>query len=54
MHKQTIFKKLGYFKNQNFKNSEYLSTNGFYLPSGINLKKNELEYVVKSLNKILD
>ena len=54
MHKQTIFKKLGYFKNQKFKNSEYLSTNGFYLPSGINLKKSDLEYIAKELNKILN
>lgn len=54
MHKQTIFKKLGYFKNQKFKNSEYLSSSGFYLPSGINLKKKELEYVIKNLNNIIN
>jgi perosamine synthetase len=54
MHKQNIFQKLGMFKNQKYPNAEYLSNNGLYLPSGLNLKLNDLKYVAKSLKKIIN
>jgi perosamine synthetase len=54
MHKQKIFKKMGFFKKtKKYPNSEYLSKNGFYLPSGLNIKNHEIDYVAKTLNKIL-
>jgi len=53
MHKQTIFKKMGFFKKITLPNSEYLSTKGLYLPSGLNLKKPQLQFIVDSLQKIL-
>ena len=54
MHKQTIFKKMKIFrKKEKFPNAEYLSTNGFYLPSGIGIKNYEIDYVAKTLIKIL-
>ena len=53
MHKQKIFKKMKIFKNEKFPNSEFMSENGFYIPSGINLKNNELRYITKIINKIL-
>ena len=53
MHKQKIFKKMKIFKNEKFPNSEFMSKNGFYIPSGINLKNKELRYITKTINRIL-
>jgi len=54
MHKQKIFKKMNIFpKKDKYPNSEYLSLNGFYLPSGLGLKNYEIDYVAEKLNKIL-
>ena len=53
MHKQTIFKKMNIFKDKtNYPNAEYLSKNGFYLPSGLGIKNFEIDYICKILNKI--
>ena len=54
MNKQKIFNKMKLFKNSKVLNSEYLSTNGFYLPSGIGIKNKEIDYVSKCLLKILN
>ena len=55
MHKQRIFQEMKIFpKNTNLKNSEYLSTNGFYLPSGIGILNKEIDFVGKTLLKILE
>ena len=54
MHKQNIFKKLKIFKNEKYINAEYLSNSGFYLPSGLNLKLNELKYIVKNVKNIIN
>ena len=54
MYKQKIFKKLKIFKkNQKFQVSDNLSTNGFYLPSGLGLTNSEIDYVGKTLLEIL-
>ena len=47
MHQQPVFKKMGLFKKISLPNCEYLSSNGFYLPSGLGLKKKQLIFVVK-------
>jgi dTDP-4-amino-4,6-dideoxygalactose transaminase len=54
MHKQNVFKKLKIFSNEKYINAEYLSNSGFYLPSGLNLKLNELKYIVKNVKKIIN
>ena len=55
MHKQEIFKKMKIFSNKKkFPNAEYLSKNGFYLPSGLGLKNAEIHYVAKQLKEILE
>ena len=55
MHKQKIFQKMGLFpKNQKLKNSEYLSANGFYLPSGLGILNKQIDFVGKTLLKILE
>ncbi len=53
IHKQPVYKSLKNTRKLNLKNSEFISKNGFYLPSGVALKKKELEYVVKEFKKIL-
>ena len=54
MHKQNVFKKMKLFpKNQKFVNAEYLSKNGFYLPSGLGIKDKQIQYVGNILLKVL-
>ena len=45
IHKQDAFKKIKYFKKIKLPNSEYISKNGFYLPSGLGLSIKELRYI---------
>jgi perosamine synthetase len=54
MHQQSIFKKLGLFKNQKYPNSSYISKYGLYLPSYFKLKKKEIDKISKTLQKILN
>ncbi len=53
MNKQTILKKMKYKFKNNFKNSEYLSKYGLYLPSGLGTTKKEISFVANNLNNIL-
>ena len=52
MHEQPVFLKMGFFKNENYPVSEKLARNGFYIPSGLGLEPEEIEYVVASLKDI--
>ena len=53
MHKQDIFIKKGYFKHGRYPYSEFLSSNGFYIPSGLNLTVKQLNYVANTINNLL-
>ena len=53
MHKQDTFKKKNYFKNIKLSNSEFISKNGFYLPSGLGLTSKELKFVKDTVISIL-
>ena len=54
MHKQKILRRLKIFnKNLKFPNSEFLSNNGLYLPSGLGITNKEISYTCKALNSIL-
>ena len=54
MHKQKIFRKLKIFKKQfKFPNSEFLSNNGLYLPSGLGITNKEISHTCNVLNFIL-
>jgi perosamine synthetase len=53
MHLQPVFRKMGLFKNNVFPVSENLSEKGFYLPSGMALSENDIEYVADSVKSIL-
>jgi len=41
------------FKKINMPVSEYISRNGFYLPSGLGLKNKEIDQVIKTILKIV-
>jgi len=45
MHNQPVFKKMGLFKKIKLPVSEYLSDYGFYIPSGLGINVNEINYV---------
>ena len=52
MHLQPVFKSMNLFKNNKFPISEDLFNYGFYIPSGIGMKKKELVYVADKIQKI--
>ena len=55
MHKQKIFKKMKLFsKRERFINADYLSNNGFYLPSGLGILNQQIDFVGKTLLKIIE
>jgi len=54
IHKQSILIKKKYIKkNLKLPISEYLSKNGFYLPSGLAITNKEIDFVCSKLNKII-
>ena len=53
MNKQKIFKKMKLFNRVKVPNAEYMSKNGFYLPSGLGITNKEINLVIKSLLKII-
>ena len=54
MNLQPVYKKLGIFKNQKMKNSEYLSKKGFYIPSGIGTSDSQIKKVCKEIISIFN
>ena len=55
MHKQTIFKKMKLFSaKERFINADYLSNNGFYLPSGLGILNQQIDFVGRTLLKIIE
>jgi perosamine synthetase len=49
IHEQPVFINRGLFRNESYPNAEKLARNGFYLPSGLGLKTNELKTVVEKI-----
>ena len=41
------------FTKKKYPNAEYLSNNGFYLPSGLGIKNYEIDYICKIVNRII-
>lgn len=52
MNLQPVFKKMGLFKNERCPVAEELSRKGLYLPSGINLSDEQIDYVVNSIKEL--
>ena len=53
MHEQPVFKKMGFFLNGNYPVAERIARRGFYIPSGLALKTEDIETVSLALKKIL-
>lgn len=53
MHKQTAFKKIKLFKKKKYPIADYLSSSGFYLPSGIGTTNKEIKYICIKLREII-
>ena len=51
MNLQPIYKKLKLFNNVKIKNANYISQNGFYLPSGVGTTLDQIYYVSQNLKK---
>jgi perosamine synthetase len=51
MHKQKILSKHK-FNSKNYKNSEYISNYGFYLPTSLKLNNSDIDYVCECVNEI--
>jgi len=53
MHEQPVFHKMGLFKNEKYPVAENIARRGFYLPSGMALKLEDIDVVCEELNNIL-
>jgi len=51
MHEQPVFKKMGLFEEETYPVAEKLARNGFYIPSGLGLKNEEITTVCEVLLK---
>lgn len=49
MHEQPVYQNMGLFKNEQYKNAEYLARKGFYIPSGLALTKAQMDKVVDKI-----
>jgi perosamine synthetase len=49
MHEQPVFKSMGLFAGEKYPVAEKLARNGFYIPSGLGLKKEEVQGVINAL-----
>ena len=52
MSEQKVLKKFNSRHKDQFPNSKYISKFGLYLPSSLNLKKIEIDYICKKINDI--
>jgi len=53
MHEQPVFNKMKLFLTERYPVAEYMARNGFYLPSGLGLKNEEIITVAKALEDII-
>jgi perosamine synthetase len=53
MHQQPVFKKMGMFESECYPVAERLYRQGFYIPSGLGLKDEEIEDVARIVTELL-
>lgn len=49
MHEQPVFQKMGLFANERHPVSEKMARCGFYLPSGLGLSAEDIQFIIKAL-----
>ncbi len=52
MHQQPVFQKMGLFEGERYPVSERLYEKGFYVPSGLGVTDEQMEYVAKQLHEL--
>ncbi len=53
MHEQPVFKKMGLFEGETYPVAENIARRGFYLPSGMALKAEQIDTVCEAVKEIL-
>jgi len=53
MHEQPVFKNMGLFKEERYPVAEKIARRGFYIPSGLALDTNQIEFVAETIKAIL-
>ncbi|CAJ1421654.1 unnamed protein product [Effrenium voratum] len=54
MHEQPVFREMGLFKGLSFPVAERIARRGFYIPSGLALKDEELVEVARRVRKVME
>ena len=54
MHLQPYLIKHGYFKDETYPNSEYIAKNGFYIPSGLGIDDDDINFVCDSIEQAVN
>jgi len=52
MHEQPVFLAKGLFAGERYPHAERLARNGFYLPSGLGLTNEDIDYVIQTVKRI--
>jgi len=53
MHLQPYLLSKGMFVNEHYPNAEYISSNGLYIPSGLGMTNDDIDYVSGEISKIV-
>ena len=53
MHEQPVFRRMGLFDGERHPNAERIARRGFYLPSGVALREEQMERVAAAVREIL-
>lgn len=54
MHLQPVFRKMGLFQEENYPVAEWLAEKGFYIPSGLGVTQEQMEYVADKVKKCIN
>ncbi|MDC1007644.1 DegT/DnrJ/EryC1/StrS family aminotransferase [Gammaproteobacteria bacterium] len=54
MHLQPYLKKNGFFEGETYQNSEYIAKNGFYIPSGLGIHDDDIDYVCDAIESAVN
>ncbi len=52
MNRQPVFRKMGLFKDEKYPVSEYISQKGLYLPNGVALTDNQIDYIIEKVREV--
>jgi perosamine synthetase len=53
MHEQPVFHDMGLFQDEKYPVAERIARQGLYLPSGLTLTENQMDYVSNSVNEVI-